>query len=296
MGRIVVLAIIFFTLGLLTRNSLSRVLGLSEPNTGKEITLILGGDVMLGRTVMTKSLDGNDSTYPFRKVKDTTKLADLVFVNLETPIVNNCPRHYDGFRFCADPRMTQSLVDAGINVVNLANNHTLNYGEKGFGETVGFLTKNGISYVGEGNLVVKEVRGTKFGFLGFGYVPVKDSQKDLEIVRDSNSKVDVLIVGVHWGEEYQANPNRFQEELARKFISNGADVVVGHHPHWVQSIEYIDGKPIYYSLGNFVFDQMWSEKTKEGMLIRLTFRKDELVSEEKLPVYMKNWAQPEFVN
>lgn len=267
-----------------------RVLGVS---TGG-LDIILAGDVMLGRSVMTKSLDMNDTTYPFKKVAATLKSADLVFINLENPAVSNCPRKYDGMTFCADPRMLDGLAFAGVDVVNLANNHILNYGNPGLAETKKFLEKAGISYVGVENLVIKEVEGVRFGFLGFNFVSKGPTESDLNLVKDSDLKVDVLIVGTHWGVEYQAKANSNQRKWAKSLVENGADVVAGHHPHWVQDSEYINNKPVYYSLGNFVFDQMWSQKTREGLAMRLVFNGFKLVHEEKLPIYMSSWAQPEF--
>ena len=260
----------------------------------RDVEIILAGDVMLGRTVMTKSLDLKDSAYPFRKVAGRLAEADFVFVNLENPIIENCPSTSTGLKFCTDPKLTSGLKLAGVNVVTLANNHAADYGKEGIEKTVEFLKKEGIEAVGLGNLVVKEKKGIKFGFLGFNFVGKTPKDEDFRLVSDSDKKVEILVVGVHWGEEYEDKANKFQREWAKRLVEAGADVVVGHHPHWVQDSESTNGKPVYYSLGNFVFDQMWSEKTKEGLLIKLTFRDGVLVDEEKLPIYMSNWAQPEF--
>jgi len=262
----------------------------------RDVEIIITGDVMLGRTVMTKSLDSGDPTYPFKKVASKLAEADFVFVNLENPIIENCPRTSTGLKFCADPKLTSGLKLAGVDVVTLANNHAGDYGKGGIEKTVEFLKEAGIEAVGLGNLVIKEKKGIKFGFLGFDFVSKSPKDEDFKLVSDSDKKVEVLIVGVHWGEEYKDKANKFQREWAKMLVEKGADVVIGHHPHWVQDSEPIEGKPVYYSLGNFVFDQMWSEKTREGLVIKLTFRDGRLISEEKLPVYMSSWAQPEFKN
>lgn len=257
-------------------------------------TIILTGDIMLGRSVMTTSLGKNNPHYPFEKVADTLKEADLVFGNLENPVVTNCPPVDSGFKFCTDPAMIEGLIFAGIDIVNLANNHTLNYGRDGFNETKEYLNKNKIDYVGDGNLVIKNIGGTNFGFLGFDFLTEEPKEEDYQLVESSNKKVDVLIVMIHWGVEYVAFPNNMQKSTANNLVNSGADIIVGNHPHWVQSIEYIDGKPIFYSLGNFVFDQDWSEETKKGLAIRLTYEGDNLSEIEKLPIYMKSFAQPEW--
>ena len=263
--------------------------------TTLESTVILTGDIMLGRSVMSVSLAKNNPNYPFEKIVDTLKNADLVFGNLENPIIANCPKSDSGFKFCADPKMIQGLNYAGIDIVNLANNHTGNYGEGGITQTENYLKNAGLNYVGTDNLIVKEVNGIKFGFLGFNFIDHQPRDSDYRLIKDSKKEVDVLMVMVHWGREYSPAPTKNQELMAKDLVSAGADVIVGSHPHWVQKTDYVDGRPIFYSLGNFVFDQPWSEETKNGLAIRLTYRDNKLLNIEKLPIYMKNFAQPEWV-
>lgn len=259
------------------------------------ISILLTGDIMLGRSVMGVSLKKGDPTYPFLKVGDTLVGADLVFANLENPIIEKCPASDSGFKFCSDPKMIDGLTFAGIDVVSIANNHSGNYGKEGVSQTENFLRKAGIDYTGDGNLVVREVGGTKFGFLGFDYVGFVPDDEDFQLISDSKQRVNVLIVAVHWGLEYTADPTKSEKLIAKNLTDAGADVVYGTHPHWVQSIDHINGKPVYYSLGNFIFDQMWSEETRRGLVMKLTYRDGKLVGEEKLPIYMQNFAQPEWV-
>lgn len=258
--------------------------------------IILVGDVMLGRTVMTKSLDLKDFTYAFSGVSERLNEANVVFANLEAPFVTGCKRDYESLVFCADFKMVEGLKHANIGVVNIANNHTRNYGEAGFEETKKILDENGILYVGDGNLETIRINEyTNVGFLGFDLLTNKLTDEDLELVRKSKEQVDVLIVGVHWGNEYQGVANNVQKEYARKLVEAGVDVISGHHPHWIQNVEKIGEARVYYSLGNFVFDQMWSEETRKGLVVSLKYDKGKLVSEEQLQVYMQNWAQPEWV-
>lgn len=262
----------------------------------KPFTIILTGDIMLGRSVMTYTIDSGDFRYPFLNVGEVLQKADLVFANLENPIVAECPRRDSGMIFCADPRMIEGMKYAGIDVVNLANNHMMNYGKVGFEETKQFLTQNDIAYVGDVNLVIKEVNNTSIGFLGFDYVTNDPTEEDMNIIKNSSQRVDILIVGVHWGAEYQAKAGKFQEETAQKIINNGADVIAGHHPHWVQNSAMIQTKPVYYSLGNFIFDQMWSENTKKGLAVRMTIKGDEIIATEELPIYIRKIGQPEWAS
>lgn len=259
-------------------------------------TLLFTGDIMLGRSVMTKSLKVGNPNYPFEKVSDALKNADIVFSNLESPIVKNCPFIDSGLKFCADPKMIDGLKYADISVVNLANNHTLNYGKDGFEQTKKYLNEVGILYVGDNNLVVIEKNKTKFGFLGFNLVDKKISKDELTLIEESKKKVDILVVGVHWGQEYKSIANNFQKNEALKISSAGADYIIGHHPHWTQNIENVGNTRVYYSLGNYIFDQMWSEETKKGMAVKLTFKNKKLFSEEFLKIYMKNFTQPMWID
>lgn len=277
-----------------------------------ETTVLFTGDVMLGRTVMTRSLDKDDPLYPFREVSEKLSKADITFVNLENPVVENCPRHYTGFKFCADPAMVEGLTFAGIDVVTLANNHSNNYGKSGLDQTFSHLDSVNIGYTHDGSLYTVEKNGLEFGFVGFNYVGFEPKEDDYAKVAEHDEQVDVLIVSPHWGTEYRSEPSAIQREWAKKFVESGADVIVGHHPHWIQSMEHVkspqkvdqtDGNadyepyvPVYYSLGNFIFDQMWSENTKKGLVLELTFDEEgRIVNEEASEIYMSEWAKPVWV-
>lgn len=257
--------------------------------------IILGGDVMLGRNVMITTKKEGDYNYPFSKVSQYLNTADLVFVNLENPVVKDCPEIDSGFKFCSIPEMLEGLTKSNIKLVNVANNHIYNYGDEGFEETLKHLDDKNIEYVGKDNVITKRINGTNFSFLGFDLVSNELSVQNLDLVKKAKDTSDVVVVGVHWGEEYEALPNESQKIWAKKIIEYGADVIVGHHPHWVQTVEEINGKKVYYSLGNFVFDQMWSEETKKGILIELVFDGKKITAEKKVDTYIKNWGQVEIV-
>ncbi len=282
------------------------------------LKLTLAGDVMLGRKVMLEALSFADPEYPFRKVKDTLKNSDLVFVNLEAPLVRGCNKTSSGFKFCALPEMVQGLVSANIGIVNLANNHSLNYGKAGIEDTESILEANKIKITGLGEPTFIKKEGLTFGFLGYDFTIKGLNESDLLLVREAKKNTDYLIVGIHWGVEYTDKPTNLQRKLARDILAAGADIISGHHPHWFQGIgcfskasfeeRYIsrdriwedkcgkDEKIVYYSLGNFVFDQMWSEETKRGIVINLIFKDGELFDQEILKVYIRNWGHPEFVS
>ena len=288
-------SLLFFLVILLnpTLNNALKVLGINIFNRDVKVTLL--GDVMLGRSVMTKSISENNYSYPFEEVKEKLNTSDIVFANLENPLIENCPQTTTGMIFCAREEMVEGLIDANIRVVTLANNHTKNYGLMGLGNTEKVLNNNGIETTGFGKLVVKKVKGIDFGFLGYNFVVKGPSEEEIQQISASSEKVDVLLVGIHWGNEYQSKPNSFQTSTAKQIVEAGADIIAGHHPHWVQESEKIENSLVYYSLGNFVFDQMWSENTKKGLAVELTFRDGKLINKKELPTYMSSWARPEFI-
>lgn len=274
--------------------------------------LIFAGDVMMGRSVRNKVNQVGDYNYPFIKIMDFLKNADIIYANLENPIVDNCEYHDSGFKFCSDLGSVKSLTSAGINVVSLTNNHSGNYGRNGVEQTKKILTENGIKFT-LNDLAVREVNGIKFGFLGFDFTLKKPTLADYELIKRSDPLVDFLIVVPHWGVEYKPNPETYQREWAEKFLQNGTELVIGSHPHWVQGVDCINGadwqyierevmytqnleskcdKLVFYSLGNFVFDQMWSEETKKGLLVEIGFDGPDIYKVGLRSTYIKNVGQP----
>ncbi len=272
-------------------------------------TVIFGGDVMLGRNVMATIQQNKDLTRPFKNISSIIKDADIAFINLESPIVDNCPTTVKGFTFCTTPEIASGIIDSGINIVNLANNHISNYGETGIRSTVDFLKSKNVLYTGFNNLAVKVHGGVKFGFLGFDFVFKDPKPEDFDLVSSSDGKVDVLFVSIHWGDEYQRKANAFQRQLAQKMVKLGADLIIGHHPHWVQNVDYFDKEtftsctltkspecvPVYYSLGNLIFDQMWSEETRKGMMVSLKFDRSKITEEKFIHTYIQEVGQPGIV-
>jgi poly-gamma-glutamate synthesis protein (capsule biosynthesis protein) len=284
-----------------SENILSDAFVEKQKEVLSESKLIITGDVMLGRTVMITSLEQNsDPTYPFSKVAERLRSADITFINLESPIIYDCPRYAEGFIFCANREMASGLQFSGVDIVNLANNHSRNFGSKGLQETTEILSERGILTTGLGKLVTIQKNDTTFGFLGFDFTVKNPTDADFDLISDSDQKVDVLVIAIHWGVEYTHDPTSHQKELAKKFVEKGADVIAGHHPHWVQPFDNAwskDGtkKVIFYSLGNFVFDQMWSEETRRGVVVELSFRKKELTDIKTQETYMRKNGQPELL-
>lgn len=265
-------------------------------------TILVTGDVIPARVVNIQATKFNNFLWPFEKTADAVKDADLTFIDLETPIIKNCPLINDGFKFCGNAKHVEGLIYAGVDVATLANNHIGNFGEEAITETVSLLASNGIAVTGQHKPLIKDVRGVIFAFLGYndiGYTPgsISDAVEDdiKNEVADARNQADVVIVQYHWGEEYRNQPDERQKYLGRFTIDSGADLVIGNHPHWIQPVEVYNNKLITYAHGNFVFDQEWSIETKRGVLGRYTFYDDQLVDVEYLPIQIENYGQPQFL-
>lgn len=261
------------------------------------LTVLFVGDVMLGRSVNLNS-QKYGYTWPFLKVKELVSQADLAFANLENPIVANCPPTDTGFKFCSPPESVEGLTFAGFDVLSLANNHTTNYGPEGLASTKNLLNQANIASVGVGKKpAILRVKGKTIAFFAYedvGHYPALNPAVQTELVTDLQTlapDADLTFVSFHFGNEYVATASSRQRQLARLAVDAGADAIIGHHPHWVQDHEIYQGKPIYYSLGNFVFDQEWSQETKSGMALHLSYSGQELISIETIPIYIENYGQ-----
>jgi poly-gamma-glutamate capsule biosynthesis protein CapA/YwtB (metallophosphatase superfamily) len=262
------------------------------------VTMIATGDVIPARSVNTRMRAKQDFRWPFANTHELLSSADLTVINLETPLMKDCVPTDEGMIFCGDARATQGLVYAGVDVATLGNNHIGNHFVQGIHETKELLSSHGIVPVAEGHREV-DVKGVRFAFLAYNDigapeegVPWADLGTVMQDIAHARTRADVVIVAYHWGVEYVRMPHIRQKELAYASIDAGADIVLGNHPHWIQPVELYNGKFIIYAHGNFVFDQMWSEETKHGVVGRYTFYKKQLVDVQYIPVYIEDYGQP----
>lgn len=269
----------------------------------KTVTLVATGDIIPARAVNLTAVNKNNFTWAFNNIAETLKSADITFINLETPLIKNCKTTNEGMVFCGDIRHLQGLLLSGVNVASLANNHAGNYGESGIKETVELLNKNGISTTGVDSPLYKEVKGIRFAFLGYDDVTKPqpgvsnaNEEKIKQEITAARQNADIVIVQYHWGTEYQSQPDNRQKTLGHLTIDGGADLVIGNHPHWIQPVEFYKDKLITYAHGNTVFDQEWSQKTKEGVIGRYVFYDKKLVDVEYLPLLIKDFGQPSFLD
>ncbi len=283
----------------------------------RSIEFIFGGDVMLSRQVNSRMVKYEDYTWPFIKIADFLRSADLSIINLESPFVlaNDYFVPTGSFMFKANPKALEGLVLAGIDLVSLANNHTLNQGREGLNENVEILKEKGIKYIGAGKddfeayqAEVFEINNKKFAFLAYAYpndnsvakedsagIATMDIDRMVKDVSRLKEEGNIVIVNMHAGIEYVTEPNWQQKDFAHAAIEAGAEAVIGHHPHWPQIIEIYQDKPIIYSLGNLVFDQMWSLETRQGLLAKMFWR-DGWEKIEIVPIKIYDYGQPEIIS
>lgn len=269
-------------------------------NTG-EVTIIATGDIIPARSVNAKVTGLNNFDFPYDKTREFLKSGDAVFVNLESPLIPDCRTTITGMIFCGDERNVIGLVDAGVTVADIANNHAGNYGINGINSTVNLLKKNNIGVTGNGEAAIVAIKGKKFGFLGYNSIGAKeqgiawaDPVQIASDIQNLRKQVDFVIAAFHWGVEYTSSPTDFQRELAHTAVDAGADLIIGNHPHWVQGVEQYKGKFITYAHGNYIFDQMWSQETREGVLGRYTFDNEKLINIEFIPIIIDDYSQARF--
>jgi poly-gamma-glutamate synthesis protein (capsule biosynthesis protein) len=264
---------------------------------GKEaqmpITILAFGDLLLDRYIKLY-IDRNSPDYPFENLKEILAGNDIVLANLEGSFTDFAPRPLDpnNTSFTFDPALAAMLKRHHFNVLNLANNHVQDFGRAGFEQSQNYLSENGIDYFGdyynESGALIKEINGRKIAFVGYHSLDDPATESTIEKIKQARENADYVIVYTHWGAEYQNNFSKSQQEAGKKFIDAGADAVLGSHPHVIQPIEIYKNKPIFYSLGNFLFDQIFSNEVRHGLGVKITIEKDK-TEFELIPTEMKNF-------
>ena len=215
-----------------------------------------------------------DFNYFFENVKSVFEEDDLTIVNFEGTLTDSTTREDKQFAFKADKSYAEILTDGFVEAANLANNHSKDYGEQSYNDTMDALDEAGITNFGYDRVAIKKVKGIKVGLVGTYVLAdglgVKDSmEKNIQDLKDEGAQV--IIASFHWGEEKAEYPNDVQVELAHAAIDAGADLVLGHHPHVLQGIEQYKGKNIVYSLGNFCFGGNMYPSDMDTMIFQQTF-------------------------
>jgi len=290
-----------------------------------QTTILFLGDIMLDRGVEAQ-MKKNGYDYPWQKIVLFLQGFDVVVANLEGPIVKNPPKLAgDPMQFAFSQEAGKAMAMAGINLVSLANNHTLNMGQNGLLETKDFLTQQSVIFLGDpidcekDSIFIKD----NLVFLAFNQTFYFNcpSEKIISIVAKANNDYpnNVLIVILHWGQEYEPVADKMQIDLAHSLVEAGADAVFGGHPHVSQNIEEYQpfgaapasaeasagrqGRPIFYSLGNFIFDQYFSQETQQSLAVAMEIYKNKVVyklspvgSNLSQPFVMQNQEKQEFLD
>lgn len=257
----------------------------TEPPAPKlsEVTLSSVGDCTIGQDAkfpysgsFAQVFKNNeqDYSYFFKNVAPIFKEDDITTANLETTFTTSTKKATKEFTFKASPDFVKVLTLGNIDAVNISNNHTRDYLEQGLKDTKDTLNAEGIPYFGEGEKWITEVEGNKFGFLGYkGFTYdnafLRNLKADITELKNQNCTV---IINFHWGVEGSYTPNSTQKYIAHYAIDNGADLIIGHHPHVIQSIEEYKGKMIAYSLGNFVFGGNRNPSDKDTFILQTNFK------------------------
>lgn len=268
-----------------------------------EITILFAGDIMQHMPQVDAAWNNDLSIYNydscFKYIKPWLSDADLAVANLETTLAG---KPYSGYpAFSSPDELVTGLLNSGIDILGTANNHCCDRGRTGIERTLMILDSLGMTHMGtykkadsykKNNPLVINTRGFRLAFLNYTYgtngIPVPENNivslietdrilKDLKATNDSN--VDITIVFIHWGEEYQQQPNAFQINTANLLFDNGADIIIGSHPHVIQPMEWRSNDSlkkeqlVVWSLGNFVSNQR-KRYTDGGSMFSLTLRKE----------------------
>ncbi|MFA6485874.1 MAG: AmmeMemoRadiSam system protein B [Candidatus Magasanikbacteria bacterium] len=241
------------------------------------VSLLFFGDMMLDRSVKIR-IDEHGPDWIFEKLAGGEGRfftgTNFVHANLEGPFADSRRATTKTIAFRFDPFLIPTLKKYHFNIFTVANNHTLDMSAAGLQESLVNLDKANIDHYGDGYgigkdaVIFKDVNGIRLAFVGFNDTYFRLKKDEIfSTIKDAKLKSTRVIVNIHWGDEYQEISNTNQRDLAHLMIDAGADIIIGHHPHVVQEMEIYKNRPIFYSLGNFVFDQYFSIPTQQGLAV-----------------------------
>ena len=246
-----------------------------------KITVSFTGDCTLGsdsryNTNFISTCNSNGTDYFLKNVKNVFTKDDLTLVNFEGTLTESTSRANKTYTFKGSKSYTKILTGSGVEAVNIANNHTKDFGETGYNDTISALKAVGILYSGYSKIAYKRVKGIKIAMIGqsalSAYSESSVISETKKLIKQARKKdADIVITSFHWGIEGDYYPNSKQKNIAKAAIDNGSDIVIGHHPHVLQGLSTYKGKYIAYSLGNFCFGGNSNPKDKDTMILQATF-------------------------
>lgn len=253
----------------------------SLPVYSDKIKILFLGDLMFDRWIReVNEKKGED--FVFQKVEKLFQSEDLVVGNLEGPItdkssvsITSAFGSKENYVFTFPPETAEELFKENIKLVNIGNNHILNQGEAGLADTKKYLSDAKVDYFEDPNeaesVKYYALSHLKIAFVNYNQFVADAKNKTLREIENAKTQgADTIILYAHWGTEFESDPGVKIKNLAREFIDAGADIIIGSHPHVIQPKEIYKGKIIYYSLGNFIFDQYFRDDTQKGMGVEAT--------------------------
>lgn len=282
----------------------SYIFGIFEP-AKEDLQILFTGDLMFDRGIRYYAKKNGANEFIFDQIYPILANQDLVVSNLEGPITDNYSvssgtaiGSTNNFIFTFDKSVAETLYAENIKLVNLGNNHILNFGKSGLKSTENYLSEAKVEFFGapdSNRSIIKKVGDLEIAFVSynefFGSAKL-DEAKTIAEIQKLKSETDFIIVLPHWGIEYTTEPTQEIRDMAHQFINAGADSIIGTHPHVVQSIEDYNGKKIYYSLGNFIFDQYFEENVRNGLGVILKINPEtKSLKFEELNFYLQSGGQ-----
>jgi len=292
------------------------------PPPPREVSFTAAGDIMLSRNVARHAEKSGKPGWIWDNIRSFLSSSDFVIGNLEWPTNGTEVYSYQKVMdFNALPHLIRELPSANFAAVSLANNHILDQGVAGITITQQLLSEIGVAGFGAGENAseawkphIIERNGIKIAFIGASYAAyndngqgiyawvarMQDTQKLIASVQEAKARADFVVVMMHAGAEYSRTPTRLQKDFAHNAIDAGADIVFGAHSHWTQGVESYQGKYIFYSLGNFVFDQEFSPETKTGLAVSVSLQKEANTTNINTlylhPILIENYGQPRLLD
>lgn len=289
-GTVAILAIM-----LLSHSIEGGLAALGQLLPGREAKVLVVGDMMFDRYIRKIEYTKGEGNV-FSCIGEFLKDSDLVVGNLEGPITEHAsvslfskPGGPGNYTFTFPTVTAKLLAENNIRLVSLANNHINNFGEEGITSTKKYLTEAGVEYFGlpgnrESLVGQVELNGHKISFVAYNEFGGIASQDVEQKIKEEKGKGQTVIVYTHWGDEYVEPPQRVKD-LAKRFTEAGADLIIGSHPHVVLSRGEFDGTPVYYSLGNFIFDQYWNKEVSTGLVLELKIKNGKIeISEHAVSI------------
>ncbi len=289
----------------------------TEPITQDSITTIVktGTSVAGGPGWQLCERTKGRAEYPIEQVTEVLSSADVTIVSNESSFVEGCTQSAGTTAFCGKPSYLQNLLSIGTDIVSLTGNHMADYGKQAFSDTLSIYRDNNIKYFGGGDSLEEAWKPlvftdgtTKIAFIGVNLmgpagvlageqttgVAYYDSAKASQAISIAKEQADIVWVDTHLWPEYGTTPTGDQITVTNELAAAGADIITGVSSHELQGMTFIDDTIVFYGLGNFLFDQMWSQETRQGMVVRFTAFEGKIVAMELLPTILYDYCQPRF--